>query len=117
MMAASGMTTDDARLVLGRRTTELLEGGRVARLAPERRASLERLAVKLGLRAFDTSLVIAIAQDAARAGETLEEASGRLALVRAPGAAGAASTVVWHLAAAAALASVGVAVLVRWVTG
>lgn len=116
MMAASGMSADDARMLLGRRTAELLEGGRLARLTPERRKTLERLAVRLGLRAFDTSLVIAIAQDAARTGETLDDASGRLALVRTPGDGGA-ERVGWRVAVACLLAGMALAMLVRWVGG
>jgi hypothetical protein len=118
MLTASGLAPTDARVVLARRASELLEGGRAARLAPERRQGLERLATRLGLRAFDASLVIAIAQDAARTGTHAgsSDVEGRLGLVGAP-AERAAFPGRWTVVAAAGLALVMVCAAVQWVTG
>ena len=85
MMRASCLSADDARVILARRASELIEGGRVARLSPSRRQTLERIGATLGLRAFDASLVIAIAQDAARNGEAGEQLDGRLSMVGGAG--------------------------------
>lgn len=46
-----------------------LEHGRAAVLVPERRRKLMMLALHLGIRPFDASLIIALAQDRARRGE------------------------------------------------
>lgn len=118
MLAASCMDPLDARLTLARRASEMLEGGRAARLSPEKRERLERLASRLGLRAFDTSLVIAIAQDAARTGTPVHaaEVQGRLGLVGAP-AARDETPARWTVATAVGLALVMVCAAVRWVTG
>ena len=55
----------DPRWVLAVRTAEAIDSGV---LAPEKRETLTRLGKLLGLRPFDTSLVIAIVQDQARRG-------------------------------------------------
>ena len=83
--AASGIDARDARWVIAASTASSLEGGLAAILPPDRRRRLVSMAVHLGLREFDANLVIAIVQDAARAGlpalgRTTEE---RLAFVRA----------------------------------
>ena len=65
---AARLTETDARWILARRTAAMLEGGNgepVARLRPERRRDLHDLATRLGLRAFDANLVMAVVQDAA----------------------------------------------------
>lgn len=81
--SAAKLSAMDARWVLAARTSQLLEGGQVALLAPRSRRLLVRLGSAMGLRAFDSALVIAIAQDAARAGEPLtRSAQDRLAMVR-----------------------------------
>lgn len=75
----------DARWVLAVRTTMSLQGGRAAVLRPDDRRSLVTQATRMGLRAFDAALVIAIAQDAARSGEALSGSpQDRLAMVRPP---------------------------------
>lgn len=72
----------DARWVLAVRAREALEGGRAAVLPPERRARLNDLGRRLGLRPFDVSLIIAIVQDEARTGGVDREgALERLAMV------------------------------------
>jgi hypothetical protein len=83
--AAALIDPRDARWVVAIRTAQSLEGGAAAILPPDRRRRLVSMAVSLGLREFDANLVIAIVQDAARAGlpalgRTTEE---RLTLVRA----------------------------------
>jgi hypothetical protein len=86
--AAATLAATDARWVLAVRTASLLEGGRAAVLAPERRRRLLALASQLGLRPFDANLVIAIVQDGARSGEGPlgHDVAGRLTLVRGTGA-------------------------------
>jgi hypothetical protein len=83
--AASGIDARDARWIVAVGAARSIEGGAAAILPPDRRRRLVSMAVTLGLREFDANLVIAIVQDAARAGlpalgRTTEE---RLALVRA----------------------------------
>ena len=53
-------------------------------LTPESRDALIKKATRLGLRPFDASLIIAIAQDQARHGRTLEHAEPTLRLIRPP---------------------------------
>ncbi len=81
--SAAGLSPTDARWVLAVRTAQLIQGGRAAILTPECRTRLLALGARLGLRAFDTNLVIAIVQDGARRGDALGEPSEeRLALIR-----------------------------------
>ena len=54
-------------------------------LTPEKRDELIKKATRLGLRPFDASLIIAIAQDQARHGRPLEHAEPTLRLIRPPG--------------------------------
>jgi hypothetical protein len=119
MLAASCLSPEDARLIVARRAAEAIEGGSLARLSPMRRRGLERLATKLGLRAFDTSLVIAIAQDAARSGERVDAPGvrGRLGLVGAARdpAPSIASPTTWCVLVAALLAAALVAALGNWI--
>ncbi len=53
-------------------------------LPPHRRRELLHRAHQLGVRDFDANLVIAVVQDRARRGESLESASGTLSLVTSP---------------------------------
>ena len=53
-------------------------------LTPETREELIKKATRLGLRPFDASLIIAIAQDQARHGRGLEHAESTLRLIRPP---------------------------------
>lgn len=59
----------DSRWVLAVQVKRSLEGGRAAVLPPESRERLIGLGARLGLRPFDTSLVIAVVQDGAREGD------------------------------------------------
>jgi hypothetical protein len=103
--------------VLAARTTRLLQGGTSAILTPESRAKLLVLSKRMGLRAFDASLVIAIAQDAARRGEPLgEECEGRLRLVRPPVEETSAAIGWWGILSAVVLGAGMFAILAHWVT-
>jgi len=60
------IAAEDPRWLLARRVGEQLRGGQAAILPPEARDQLNVIGSRLGLRAFDISLVIAIVQDHAR---------------------------------------------------
>lgn len=66
---ASGVGNTDPRWLLAVKTSSLIEGGKAGLLTPARRREVLNLAGQLRLRSFDANLVIAIVQDAARAGE------------------------------------------------
>lgn len=111
--AAQRLPATDARWVLAVRVAEAIEGGRAAILTPERRQRINRLAIKMGLREFDASLVMAIVQDAARTGELerggLNEAvEQRLAMVREPGGSAPTGSSIpwWAVLATLALAAI-----------
>jgi hypothetical protein len=72
---------------LATRVRESLQGGAAAILPPEHRVRMTELGRRLGLRAFDVNLIIAIVQDHARcgAGESPAEMTAKLALI--PGTA------------------------------
>lgn len=81
------IAADDARWALAVRTATLVEGGRAGLLTPENRRRVLESAKLMGLRPFDANLVIAIVQDAARAGiDTLgDDVQDRLRLVAPAG--------------------------------
>lgn len=68
-LSAARMSALDARWIVAVQVERALEGGKAAILPPEGRTRLMALAERVGLRPFDASLVIAVVQDAARAGE------------------------------------------------
>ncbi len=70
--------TVDPRWKLARLAYDTLKRGP---LSPEQREGLVSTAGTLGLRPFDASLIIAIAQDHARTGRSLAEAAPTLRLV------------------------------------
>lgn len=112
---AQAIDPADPRWVLAMQTHARLQG---ATLPPERRDELLRNGRKLGLRAFEANLVIAIVQDQARAGGSAPHAVPMLSLVRPPVdhvENKEQKQVVWPqwLAAIAAAAAVAAA-LVRW---
>lgn len=82
--AAASIPAHDARWVTAARASQAIEGGKAAVLRPEVRARLVTSAERMGLRPFDANLVLAIVQDAARQGHTIQDADtiDRLALVR-----------------------------------
>lgn len=105
--------------MLAVRAAHALDGGRAAILTPARRTELESLAKLIGLRAFDASLVIAIVQDAARAGRPPlnEDVERRLMLVR-PADPGRDAVPAWQYLVAAAVLGLTIFVcLTRWVSG
>lgn len=113
---SAGLSSHDARRIIAARTAELLEGGRAAILPPERRATLVDLAGRLGLRPFDASLIIAIVQDGARRGVSVEDTdtTDRLRLVRA---AQRRRDVLWSVLLAGALALGMTVAVITWLTG
>lgn len=83
---AASLSALDPRWALAVRTNSMLQGGRAAVLPPESRRFLVGLGKDINLRPFDANLIIAIVQDAARAGyDPLgTEARLRLKMVREP---------------------------------
>lgn len=67
--SAAMLPPDDARWMFAQEVASRLEGGRAALLRPADRRELVEVAGRLGVRAFDANLVIALVQDAARRGE------------------------------------------------
>jgi hypothetical protein len=65
---ASMLSPVDARWILATQVARALEGGRAAIIRPEKRRDLVAMGQRVGLRAFDSDLVIAVMQDAARRG-------------------------------------------------
>lgn len=113
-MSASALDADSARRMLAVRVAECLEGGRSAILTPMRRRRVMRLAHMMGVRDFDAHLVIAIVQDGARRGESVEGAAedARLDLFApAPATRDGART---RLAAAGALGAGVLMALLVW---
>lgn len=85
--ASAGLSPLDVRWMLAQAVSANLEQGRVAALPPEKRARLLSHASALGLRPFDASLIIAVVQDQARQGKSLDqEANARLAMIPAANA-------------------------------
>jgi len=117
--SASVLSTDDARWALAVSTATALEGGRSAVLSPERRRRLVSMGVRLGLRPFDSNLVIAIVQDGARTGVPLSrDVAERVALVRGrEGNASRDAQVVTAIAISVVLGGLLLLVLVSWVQG
>lgn len=83
---AAAMSALDPRWALAVRANSLLQGGRAAVLPPESRRLLVSIGRDLSLRPFDANLIIAVVQDAARAGiDPLgAEARTRLKMVPEP---------------------------------
>ncbi len=133
--AAAAMSAEDARRIFALRVFESLEAGAAGVLRPDRRRELVSAAQRLGLRAFDANLIIAIVQDDARRGETAlskraaglvawvvgEERLGRRARRRAGGFGAqesrglGAQGVLMAVVVAIGLAFVGVVALISWI--
>ena len=75
---------NDARWRLATETQQALQG---AVLAYEDRRALLALAHRMGIRAFDANLILAIVQDRARRGESLQSAAPTIAVLPGPTAA------------------------------
>jgi hypothetical protein len=117
--AAAALTADDARWALAARTAADIEGGAAAILRPERRRALVAMGGHLGLKPFDTNLVIAIVQDAARSGEEPlgPRARGLLQMVR-PAERPAREGAMWpQIAVAVAAGATLLWLLIRWLVG
>ena len=111
---AASMSALDPRWALAVRANSMLQGGRAAVLPPESRRYLVQLGKDINLRPFDANLVIAIVQDAARAGyDPLgTEARLRIKMVREPQSERDQPTLRW-LIAAVLLGGVGTWFLIR----
>lgn len=109
----------DPRWVLALKAAESIEGGRAAVLPPEKRARLLALGTRLGLRPFDSHLVLAIVQDGARSGEGAvgPQPTRRLALLRRPDQGLDALGIAARFAVAALLATAMAAAAVAWIIG
>ena len=112
---APGLDTNAPHLAFASRVANALEG---AILSPDRRAELLRFARTAGLRDFDAKLVIAVMQDRARRGESIEDITGPLDVLgasRTPALRQGFQAVRFGLAAGLAI---GLATLaVRWLVG
>ena len=85
--AALPIAAHDARWLLAQSVWANLDPGCRGALAPEKRQRLITHGVRLGLRPFDSNMVIAIVQDRARRGESLgADVAAALGLVEAPSA-------------------------------
>ena len=129
---AAAMDPADARWTVAVATAMAVEGGRAGIISAERRAGVLELATSVGLRPFDAAMIMAVVQDARRAGEAplSVNVQQRLLLVGgagiigvpmtgASGGSGGATTgrgsawlaVVW----AVLLGLVGMWVMIKWV--
>jgi hypothetical protein len=108
---ADAIDARDPRWVLAMQTKSRLQG---ATLTPERRDQLMTSGRKLGLRPFETNLIIAIVQDQARRGES-KDSVPLLAVVSPASELPRTQPAMWPkwFAAFAAAAAV-VAALIRW---
>ncbi len=113
---ASTLHPDDVRAVFAARVARALDGGHAAILRPERRRELVAAGVDLGMREFDTHLVIAVVQDAARRGEDSQApgVQSRVSLVGRPESRASPATLA---GIAMGLAAVLTAALIAWLLG
>ncbi len=83
-------------------------------LTYENRRKLMRLAQRVGIRAFDANLIVAIVQDRARRGEPIESAVDAIGVVPRPAARSGAFVTAWIWAAAILIAVLVDVVLIGW---
>jgi len=100
---------NDARWMLATETQRALQG---AVLAYEDRRRLLAMANRLGVRAFDANLILAIVQDRARRGEPLESAAATLAVIPQPAPRRLDLVPIWF--AAILVAMLADAALIAW---
>ncbi len=101
----------DARWKLAIAAQRALEG---AVLAYDERRRLLDLATRIGIRPFDANLILAIVQDRARRGETLESAAPTLAIIPSPAHSSPANhTWIWVTGITVAMVADGV--LIAWI--
>ena len=81
--AAAQLSVNDPRWVLALRTVAELNG---PILTSEGRHRVLRNAQSLGIRSFDANLIMALVQDRARRGESIDQACGALKLIAIPAA-------------------------------
>lgn len=112
---SASLSALDPRWALAVRANSLLQGGRAAILPPESRRLLVSLGSDLRLRTFDSNLIIAIVQDAARAGRDPlgPEAKSRLTMIPPPAEAASSSSVGTRLIGAVLMAGLLVWFLIR----
>lgn len=99
----------DARWQLATETQRALQG---AVLAFEDRRRLLAMANRLGIRAFDANLILALVQDRARRGEPLEAAAETIGMIPLPAVEKRDWTPVWGVALLLAMAID--ALLIAW---
>ncbi len=116
--SATRLAASDARWVLAIRVGQAIEGGRQAMLSPEKRRRLLREGQMLGLRDFDSNLIIAIVQDGARTGEGIGyNVERRLSLIRAPSRERSGRQILLLAAMSLVIAGLWLMFLVRWLGG
>lgn len=112
---AAGLDPHDPRWILAMQTQARLQG---ATLTSDRRDQLMRSGKRLGMRPFETNLIIAIVQDRARIGQPVATAQPTLRLMRdieAPAQAAPQRDVGWTRWFAAIAAAMAVAgLMLRW---
>ncbi len=115
---APGLSPDSPHLRLAGRVAAALEG---TTLPPERRTALVEHARELGIREFDTHLVIAVIQDRVRRGQSLDDIVGPLEVLGLATNGRRASTFanlrIVLVGAAVGLAIGTVMLFIRWLTG
>jgi len=113
--AEASLEPTDPRWILAARTYASLEG---STLTPEKRARLQRTAERIGVRPFDANVIIAIVQDQARRGESIDAALPTLNLLENPAPTGRRreqSPLLWIAAMAGGV--VAAMILIRWFIG
>jgi hypothetical protein len=119
LSATSGLDPTDPRWILAMQARTRLQG---STLTPERREQLLKTGHKLGLRSFESSLVIAIVQDQARSGNSLQLSQTHFRLMSdsptsTEQVAAPRPTIKWPRWFAAIAGGLAVAaVLMRWIT-
>ena len=103
----------DPRWMLACATRDALQG---SVLTYENRRKVMLLAQRVGIRPFDANLIVAIVQDRARRGETIESAADAISVVPAPEAPAPPrrSVAAWTWAAAILVAILVDTVLIGW---
>jgi hypothetical protein len=105
------LNPSDPRWVVAVRAYSQLQG---STLTPERRRHVQQLASLLGVRPFETNVIMAIVQDHARHGRTLHDAAATIALLEKP-VTEPSPTARWFWALV--LAAVMCAMLASWLLG
>ncbi|TVQ33527.1 MAG: hypothetical protein EA376_02190 [Phycisphaeraceae bacterium] len=114
--AAARLPESDARMLFAASVAQSLDGGRAAILTPDRRERLVENARRMGMRAFDANLIIAIVQDDARRGGRGAQGETARLITIVPGPKRSPWSSAAGLALAAmAFAGAGMALLIAWV--